>query len=291
MSELGPRQARRLVQLIYLQAAFLAVTYVEGMWAALTVHGFSITLPDVIEHGVASSGFALMTGVVGFVAALRGQRRVAVLNLALFTITLAAGSTGFAFLANSANPTMVTITNLSMITAIALGMPITGFSLAKASHETTDDSGVPSPTTIMTYLALGALSLTTVAGAAMLSVTPSWYAFAISVHVGMASLTVALVLGVLVTTVMGASEGGGPSWEAQKVAYSLMALAAAAIAGADGAVYLTTGDLSYVIVMAEVGVLVYAFLMTTTGSPYHLRVEGAGNGRGAQTSPRAGVEK
>lgn len=281
-TEVRVRQARRFVYLIYIQAAFLAVTYVEGMWAALTVHGFSITLPDVIEHGIASSGFALVTGVVGFVAVLRGQRRVALLNLLLFAVTVLAGSTGFAFLANPADPTEVAVTNLSMITTIALGMPITGFSLAKASHASRGDPDDLSPSMIMTYLALGALSLTTIAGAAMLSTTPSWYAFAVSAHVGLASLTVALVLGVLMTSVMGASEGGTSRWEPQTVAYSLIALAAATIAGADGVVYMTSGDLSYVVVMAEVGILVYAFLLIASGAPYHRSAGGVGGGKGTR---------
>ncbi|MDV3278348.1 MAG: hypothetical protein LYZ69_07770 [Nitrososphaerales archaeon] len=291
MAEVGARQARRLVYLIYIQAAFLAVTYVEGMWAALTVHNFSITLPDVIEHGMASSGFALMTGVVGFVAALRGQRRVAILNLTLFAVAVLAGSTGFAFLANPADPTEVAVTNLSMITTIALGMPISGFSLAKASRASRSNPGDLSPTMVMIYLALGALSTTTIAGAAMLSTTPSWYAFAVSAHVGLAALTVALVLGVLMTSVIGASEGRASTWEPQIVAYSLVALAAAAVAGADGVVYMTTGDLSYVVVMAEVGVLVYAFLLIATGAPYHRSAGGVGRGKGARTPPRAVVGK
>jgi hypothetical protein len=290
-AEVGARQARRFEYLIYIQAAFLAVTYVEGMWAALTVHNFSITLPDVIEHGVASSGFALMTGVVGFVAALRGQRRVAILNLLLFAVAVIAGSTGFAFLANTADPTQIAVTNLSMITTIALGMPISGYSLAKVAHSSTGDPTSPSPTTIMTYLALGALSMTTIAGAAMLSTTPSWYAFAVSAHVGLAALTVALVLGVLMTSVMGVSDKGGSTWEPQIVAYSLVALAAAAIAGADGVVYMTSGDLSYVVVMAEVGVLVYAFLLIASGAPYHRSASGVGRGKRARTSIQVVVGK
>ncbi len=290
-AEAGAQQTRRLTYLIYIQAAFLAVTYVEGMWAALTVHNFAITLPDVIEHGLASSGFALMTGVVGFVAALRGQRRVAMLNLVLFAVTVLAGSTGFSFLANTADPTQVAMTNLSMITTIALGMPVTGYSLAKVSRASGSNSDHPSPTMVMTYLALGALSLTTIAGAAMLSTTPSWYAFAVSAHVGLAALMVALVLGVLMTSVMGASGAEGTTWEPQTVAYSLVALAAAAIAGADGVVYMTSGDISYVLVMVEVGVLVYAFLLMAIGAPYHRIARGAGRRNEARTTPRAVVRQ
>lgn len=215
-------------------------------------------------------------------AALRGQRRVAILNLVLFLITVAAGSTGFAFLANTSDPTQIAETNLSMITTLALGMPITGFSLSVVSRASRGDSRDSSPATIMTYLALGALSVTTVAGAAMLSTTPSWYAFAVSAHVGLGSLTVALALGVLMTLVMGASEGGASAWEPQKVAYSLLALASAAIAGADGVVYMLSGDLSYVVVMAEVGVLVYAFLLIATAAPYHRSAGGFGRGKSAR---------
>jgi hypothetical protein len=265
----GTRQARWLVYLIYLQAAFLAVTYAEGMWSALTVHNFSIGLPDVIEHGVASAGFALMTGVVGFIAALRKQRRIAISNLLLFVITVLAGSTGFAFLANTSDPNQVALTNLSMITIIAFGMPITGFSLIKATQAFRGTFGDLSPSVIMIYLALVALAMTIVAGALMLSTSPSWYAFAVSAHVGVAALMVALVLGVLVTSVMGAFGGESSAWNPQTVAYSLVALGAATIAGADGVVFMTSGDISYVEVMAEVGVLVYVFLMIASAGPYH----------------------
>jgi hypothetical protein len=265
----GTRQAKWLVYLIYLQAAFLAVTYAEGMWSALTVHNFSIGLPDVIEHGVASAGFALMTGVVGFIAALRHQRRIATLNILLFAITVFAGSTGFAFLANTSDPNQVALTNLSMITTIAFGMPITGFSLIKATQSSRGAPGDLSPPVIMIYLALVALAMTIVAGALMLSTSPSWYAFAVSAHVGVAALMVALVLGVLVTSVMGAFGGESSDWNPQTVAYSIVALGAATIAGADGVVFMTSGDISYVEVMAEVGVLVYVFLMIASAGPYH----------------------
>jgi hypothetical protein len=277
------RQARWLAYLVYFQAAFLAVTYAEGMWSALTVPSFSVTLPDVIEHGVASSGFALMTGVVGFVAALRGHRNVAGANLVLFIVTVIAGSTGFAFLANTTDPGQIALTNLSMIAVVALGMPITGYSLIKVSRASRGDSGETAPATVMIYLALGALAFTIVAGAAMLSTSPSWYAFAVSTHVGLAALMVALVLGVLVTSVMGAFGGEGSAWEPQTVAYSLVALGSATIAGADGVVYMTSGDLSYVIIMAEVGVLVYAFLMIACAGPYHLKTGGIESKKPART--------
>jgi hypothetical protein len=284
-AEANARQAKWFVYLIYLQAALLAVTYAEGMWSALTVPSFSVTLPDVIEHGIASSGFAIMTGVVGFVAALRGQRRVAIANLLLFAVTVVAGSTGFAFLANTTDPGQIAETNLSMIATVALGMPITGFSLIKVSRASRGDPGEISPATVMIYLALGALAITIVAGAAMLSTSPSWYAFAVSAHVGLAALMVALVLGVLVTSVMGAFGGEGSAWEPQTVAYSLVALGSAAIAGADGVIYMTSGDISYVIVMAEVGVLVYAFLMIACAGPYHIRTGGTGGGKPARVVP------
>jgi len=262
----GP-QTRWLIYLIYLQAAFLALTYAQGVWTALNVHDFSITLPEVIGHGLASSGFALLTGIVGFLALLGGHRRVAYANIFLFVVTVFAGSTGFAFLANTTDPNQIALTNLSMIATIAIGMPITGYSLVKESNSRGSESDDTSAATIMTYLALGALSATTIAGAAMLSTSPSWYAFAVSAHVGLAALLVALVLGVLLTSVIRASDGASLS-EPQTIAYSLVALGAAAVSGADGVVYLTSGSISYVVVMAEVGILVYVFLIITSAAAH-----------------------
>ena len=93
------------------------------------------------------------------------------------------------------------------------------------------------------------------------------YAFAIAAHVGLAALTVALVLGVLVISILEASEGAS-NWEPQRVAYSLLGLASVSVAGGDGVIYLTSGGLSYLMVMAEVAVLVYIFLMIGIGAPY-----------------------
>jgi hypothetical protein len=295
---LESHQMKWLVYLIYLQAAVLAVTYAEGMWSALTIHDFSVTLPAVVEHGISSAGFALMTAAVGFFALLKGYRNVALSNIALFVVTVVAGSTGFSFLSNTTDSGQIAVTNLSMIATIALAMPITGFSLIKISSVWNGKSGKLSPPIIMIYLALVALGMTIVAGSAMLSTSPSWYPFAVSAHVGVAALMVTLVLGVLVTSVMGAFEDEGSMWDPQIVAYSLIALGAAAIAGADGVVYMTSGDISYVVVMAEVGVIVYIFLMVASASAYRRRSEipgiesptrgiGPGSGRSATHDGRS----
>lgn len=255
-----------LLYLIYLQAFSLALTYVAGIWVAITVHNISFNLPEVLEHGLASSVFVLSTGLVGFIAALQGQRKVSIYNFVLFLITVLTGSTGFALLGNSTDATQIAITNLSMMASVAIGMPITGFSLAKVSHISRGVAQDPSPVAFMTYIALGALSLTMIAGAAVAS-TPL-YAFAVVTHVGFAALTVALVLGVLVVSILEESGSSASNWEPQRVAYSLLGLASVSVAGGDGVIYLTSGGLSYLVVMAEVAVLVYAFLMTAIGAPY-----------------------
>lgn len=274
------KQANKLLYIIYVQALFLAVTYVVGVWETLQVSNASITTPEVIEHGIASSGFAVLTGVVGFIAALQGRRRVSLLNLALFLITVAAGSTGFAFLGNTSDPTQTTITNLSMMATVAIAMPITGFSITDLSRGLNGREDEPSSVGVMTYLALGALSLTIIAGASVPSA--SLYSVAVIAHVGFAALTVALVLGVLVISLFeGYSSGAG--WDAQRVLYSLLGLAFVAISGADGVVYLTTGDMSYVVVMAEFAVLVYIFLIVTSGAPYRVHLGGSKKTQGVRS--------
>jgi len=257
-------RTRPLLYLIYLQAISLAVTYVAGTWLAITVQNVSSNLLEVIEHGLASSAFVLLTGVIAFLAALQGHKRVLMYNSALFFVTVITGSTGFALLGNPTDATQIAITNLSMMASVAVGMPITGLSLATLSRSSRGISRDPSTIPFMTYLALGALSLTIVAGAAVAS---PLYAFAIAAHVGLAALTVALVLGVLVISILEAS-GGASNWEPQRVAYSLLGLASVSVAGGDGVIYLTSGGLSYLMVMAEVAVLVYIFLMIGIGAPY-----------------------
>jgi hypothetical protein len=261
-------RTKPLLYLIYLQAISLALTYVAGIWVTITVHNISFDLPEILEHGLASSVFVLSTALVGFIAALQGHRKISLYNFVLFLITVLTGSTGFMLLGNPADPTQLAITNLSMLASVAIGMPITGFTLAKVSHISRGMTRGFSPVAFMTYIALGALSLTLVAGAAVSS-TPL-YAFAVVTHVGFAALTVALVLGVLVVSILEGSEGFPSNWEPQRVAYSLLGLASISIAGGDGVIYLTSGDLSSLVVMAEVAVLVYAFLMIAIGAPYRL---------------------
>ena len=82
------QRTKPLLYLIYLQAISLALTYVAGIWVAITVHNISFNLPEVLEHGLASSVFVLLTGLVGFIAALQGQRKVSIYNLVLFLITV-----------------------------------------------------------------------------------------------------------------------------------------------------------------------------------------------------------
>ena len=154
-------------------------------------------------------------------------------------------------------------------------MPITGYSLAKISRSA---SGLrsdehSSPSSLMTYFALVALSLTIIAGTAVETI--SLYAFAVVLHVGLAALTVSLVLGIVVLSVLEGStmdKSGSRSWVPQRVAYSLLGLAAISIAGGDGVLVVTIGGVSYVVVMAELTVLVYSFLLLSIEAPLHLNL-------------------
>jgi hypothetical protein len=262
--------SRTLMILVYLQVAFLAITYVVGVWLTTEVHGATITLPEVVVHGVSSSGFALLTGLVAFLAAVQGARRVALANALLFIYTVVAGSTGFLFLGDTSSAAGITATNISMMVAIGLGMPITGYSLSQVARSARGEgwrSGGPSST--MISLALGALALTVVAGSGVPSTTI--YAVAVTIHVGFAALTVSLVLGVLLLSVLEGAESSVQNWVEQRVVYSLFGLAAISIAAADGVIGVTGGGIPYIVVMGEVGVLVYVFLIVAAGAPYGWR--------------------
>jgi hypothetical protein len=268
-SVIDARRNKQLMLLVAVQAGFLAITYAAGIWLSTEVHDASITLPEVVLHGVTSAGFALMTGLVGFLAAVERKRGVAIANLLLFVLTVIAGASGFSFLGNITDPLGISITNISMMTAVGLGMPVTGYSLAILSQQIRGEEHGPSSTPVMAYMALGALALTIVAGAAVPSAP--LYATAVAAHVGLAALTVALVLGVLIVTVLeGTEEAGQPRWAPQRIGFSLLSLAAISLAAGDGVIGVTGGGLPYIVVMGEVGTLTYAFLLSAIAAPYHL---------------------
>jgi hypothetical protein len=265
------RRSRQLMLVVWIQAAFLAAAYAVGVWLTVEVHGASVTTPEVIAHGVASSGFATLTGLVGFVAAVMKKRRIALANGFLFVLTVLAGATGFSFLGDITNATIIAATNVSMMAVVGLGMPISGYSLAVLSEEVRGREHEISPASTMSYLALGALALTIIAGAGVSSA--SLYATAVVAHVGLSALTVSLVLGVLIVTVLEGSKAGetGSHWIPQRAGYSLLSLAAISIAAGNGVIAVTAGGgLSYIIAMAEFGVLVYAFLLFAIAAPYRL---------------------
>jgi hypothetical protein len=259
-------RANQLAYLVYLQAAFLAASYIVGIWVTTEVQGAVITVPEVIEHGVASSGFAVLTGLVGFMAAVQGRRGVALANLALFVVTVVGGTAGFYFLGNNSDSTVIEVTNLTMMAAVGFGMPVTGYSLATllgaakgAEYETR------SAVSLMIYMALVSLALTVVAGT--FTLTAAYYEVAVVVHIGFAALATSLTLGVLLLAVL---EGAGSRlgmWVPQRIVFALLGLASLSIAGADGVITIYGGGVSYVVVMAEVGVLAYAFLILASGAP------------------------
>ena len=122
----------------------------------------------------------------------------------------------------------------------------------------------------MTYMALVSLALTVVAGA--LTLSAAFYMEAVVIHVGFAALTVSLTLGVLILSVLEGSENRLRTWAPQRITFALLSLASISIAGADGVVTIYGGGVSYVVVMAEVGVLAYVFLMVVSGAPIGLRL-------------------
>ena len=257
--------AKRLAYLVCLQGAFLAATYFVGIWLTTEVQGASVTTPEVIDHGIVSSGFAVLTGSVGFIAALQRRRGVALANLALFAVTLVGGTAGFFFLANNSDPTVISLTNLTMMSAVGFGMPITAYSLATLMGAARGTEQEPtSAVSLMIYMALVSLALTVVAGA--LTLSAAFYMEAVVIHVGFAALTVSLTLGVLILSVLEGSESTLRMWSPQRITFALLSLASVSIAGADGVITIYGGGVSYVVVMAEVGVLAYVFLMVVSGA-------------------------
>jgi hypothetical protein len=265
------RRSKQLMLAVWVQAAFLAAAYAVGVWLTVEVHGATVTTPEVVVHGIVSAGFATLTGLIGFLAAVLKKKGIALSNSFLFVLTVAAGATGFSFLGDITNPTIIGITNVSMMAVVGLGMPISGYSLSFLSEEVRGEEHGVSPASTMIYFALGALALTIIAGAGVSSA--SLYATAVVAHVGLSALTISLVLGVLIVTVLEGSKTGESRshWIPQRAGYSLLSLAAISIAAGNGVIAVTAGGgLSYIIVMAEVGVLVYAFLLFAITAPYHL---------------------
>jgi hypothetical protein len=267
--EIGSRRSKQLLFLVSLQAAFLAGTYAVGVWLTTEVSGATVTTPEVIAHGVTSSGFATLTGIVWFLAAVQKKRTIARANALLFIVTVIAGATGFSFLNDVTNVAGINMANVSMMVAVGIGMPVTGQAISALSGDIRGEEHGASSASPMAYLALGALSLTIIAGAFV--PTATFYATAVAAHVGLAALTVSLVLGLLVLTILegSATAGNRTRWVPQRAGYSLLSLAAVSLAAGDGVIGLTGGGLSYIVVMAEVAVFVYAFLLLAIAAPYH----------------------
>jgi len=259
-------EGRRLGRVILVQAAFLAAAYIAGTWLTLEVKGAMVTTPEVEAHGILSAGFVAVTGVVAMLALLQGRRKVFWVNFVTFVYLILAGVTGFTFLGNTSDPTTIMVANVSMMAGIGLGMPATGYSLMSVWAPLRQDKGSLVPTAV--YMALGSLALTVVAGTLVAGIT---YSLAISIHVGLGAMTVATTLGVMVVSLMEASDGS-TGRNHQRIWLSLLGLGAASIAAGDGVVAVTAGGISYVVVMAEITVLVYVFLMFTIAAPLRFQV-------------------
>jgi hypothetical protein len=270
------KRLRLILFLVYAQAFLLAITYIVGVWLATEIHNATISTPELVAHGVLASGFALISAVIGFLGALENQKRIAASNLIVFFITVFAGSSGFALLGNNSSSSQILATNIAMMTAIGIAMPVSGYTLTKLSGIGSDLEGeLRNPlSSLMIYFALVALSCTVIAGAAVESI--ALYGFAVVLHVGLAALTVSLILGVVVLSVLEGTplnKAGPQSWVPQRVAYSLLGLAAVSLAGGDGVITVTLGGVSYVVIMAELTVFVYAFLLLSIVAPLHLNLQ------------------
>jgi len=254
-----------LGRIILIQSAFLAAAYTAGTWLTLEVAGASVTTPEVMAHSVLSAGFVAMSGLVAMMALIQHRRSLFLVNFTMFVYLMAASVTGFTFLGDTSDPNKITLANVSMMAGIGLGMPVTAYSLVQAWRR--EDHEGSSLVHTMVYIALASLALTSIAGTLVAGFT---YAAAISLHVGLGALTVSAVLGVLMVSLL-ETANRPTSRTGKRVLLSLLGLGAASVAAGDGVVAVTSGGISYVVVMAEITILVYIFLMSTLAAPYTLR--------------------
>lgn len=264
VSESEARQLRELKRIIYLQAVFLGLTYVIGVWQTLTMIGASLISPAVIAHGIAAGGFTILTGAVGLIAGAQGERKVSVLNFGLFLVSVLGGATGFSFLGNPYNIPGMNLTNMAMITVIGIGMPISGYSLTCVSERLAGRGyGRDVPPARLTELAILTIAVTVVTGASVLS-TPAANAMLVP-HILLAVLSISLVIGVVVQSIRKGLVAAMPAAITKGFDLSLLALASTAAAAVTGTLAYAKGGIAYSVGMAEVAAFSYGFLILLAG--------------------------
>jgi hypothetical protein len=260
--EMKKTRARQLVRLIYVQAIFLSLAYAAGVFVTFNVFGPSIGTSQVIGHGILASSFGVATALVALVASVQGMRRVALLNIVLFAVAVVGGTTGFEFLGDSSTFSAIENTNMFMTAVVAVGMPVTGLSLAAVSKTFRDvvagEKGRRLPLAV-TYASLASLALTLIAGVGMTSTRIS--STMKTAHFAFAGLTLALVVVLVLITLRGALGRRSQPYMRRRLPISFVSLLFIAAAVASGAIFLYIGGITYVYEMAVFAVLLYAFLL------------------------------
>jgi hypothetical protein len=250
-------RGRILVRLIYLQALFLIFAYVIGVWQALIIHQATIISPYIISHAFMAGSFAALSGTIGLLARFQDLKNVSNLNLGLFFITVFGGASGLAYLGDQIG-TIRNITNLSMITVIGVGMPITGYSLAQILGKiNTGKEEIAKSALTMGYLSLGSMSLHFFMGVGIIST--HFYDYMFFIHILFAALTAALVLGTLIFSIQTRSKKGNTQMGITKTSYFLLALTFTVASAAAGASLLILGAVYFIIEMAEIAIVAYGF--------------------------------
>ena len=234
---------------VLVQTLFLALTYLVGVFQALGVDLPGIASTYTMAHAFFAAGFAALTLVVGLMALFSSLGVVALLNLGLFFAAVLGGSAGLAFLGNTVRPGGASMANALMGTVAALGMPVSGFSLSMSSSS----KGGRSRT--VTYMALGSLSFTMMAGVGVAS--SAFSASLVPAHVVFAGLTVVLTSLAFYYCVF---EGGARSVVSGTVS-ALISLVFVCAAAGMGAAFLLGGPLLAARGMGTSAMLVYIFLV------------------------------
>jgi hypothetical protein len=264
--------ARNFLTLLYLQIAFLAVSYFLGAWGVAAGGTQTYYSPLSIGHILTSIVLVALAGVAAPLALIRGQRLVAALNMFLLGMVIVGGAVGIESLGNPEDTALAANSNLFMMVIMGAGVLCTALSLARNLPGTRGEEVSPSRQAI--YVDLGALATTMIAGGVVSNTSLSDLLWA--PHMGLAAVTFGLVLGALVISLYERPRGARGHWSDGREVSLFGALAALAFTAASGIITLGSGSSSLVIGMEGGGVLGYLLLMLSLVLPTVSTAAGVG---------------
>ena len=191
-------------------------------------------------------------------ALFQNLKQVSNYNFALFLLAILGGATGLSFLGDQAS-SLRNIVNLSMITVIGLGIPITVFSIIQVLKRLNPNEKMRNNRAIfMGYLSLGTLSIHLFTGVGTIST--HYYSDMLIIHRLFAGLTAVLVSIALVLSFQEKIDKNisNSIW---RISYLALALIFIVLSAVTGATFLNLGKVDYLVSMAEVAILAYGLIV------------------------------